>query len=97
MAECGGCGNCGGGCSKDSGWVPVKYYIMYEVRGYVGMGNWETVRKVELLENVADEKQAKKEAKKWLRMMKSMVRPNWDKLLSAKLVASIHKDILKLI
>jgi len=106
MSKCrDGCGNCKNKYGKESGWTP-RYYIMYIVGGHAGMGGeWETVRKVELLENAADEKKAKIEAGKWLRKMrkKGWLRKNPKKLISyiklesAKLVASVHKDILKLV
>ena len=107
MAGCDGCDGCGHcECKRDlgssDGWVPVKYYIMYEyimfaVSRHDNTGNWKLVRRVKLLKNVADEEKAKIEAEKWLREMRKREREsNTFKLESAQLVASTHKDILKL-
>lgn len=94
MAGCGGCVNCGGKCSKKSGWTPVKYYIMYEVIGYVGMGSCKSIKRVELLKNAVNEERARIEAGKWLRRMKKKK----DHIFgNARLVASTHKNILELI
>jgi len=90
-----GDGNCGGKCSKNSGWTPVAYYIMYVQIGYIPGSNWKSFRKVEFLINVTNEEQAKIEAEKWIREIRKKD-DEWFKLKSAKLVASTHKDILKL-
>ncbi|MEK7463216.1 MAG: hypothetical protein AAB621_02540 [Patescibacteria group bacterium] len=98
MKDCNGeCADCK--CKSMEYFIkqPIRYYIMYVAKGYVGMGCWESVRKVELLKNATNEKQAIEEAKKWLRGMKKKEHPNFFKLLSAQLVASAHKDILKLV
>lgn len=98
MKNCKGeCANCR--CKSTECLIeqPVRFYIMYVVRvaGSVGRNYWDSVRKVELLKNAANEKQAIKEAKKWLKGMKKKKNCNF-KLLSAQLVASAHRDILKL-
>ena len=97
MSGCGGgCGHCGGKCKKDQkDWTPIRYYIMYTVSVFNWHMRWESVRKVELLENAVDGEKAKIEAGKWLRKMRKKGDLNL-KLKSARLVASTHKDILKL-
>ena len=91
----GGCQNCK--CAKNSSWSPVRYYIMYVMDEYVGGDKWKLFNKVELLKNAIDEEKAKREAKKWLRKRKKIDEGTFhERLISARLVASIHKDILKL-
>lgn len=103
MAGCGGCVNCGGKCSKKSGWTLVRYYIMYvvEIRDYSDavaspMFIWKLFRKVKLLKSATNEVGAKIEAEKWLKKMRKRQDDSF-KLKSAKLVASTHKNILELI
>lgn len=95
---CGDCGDCGGEYEKNKeGWTPVRYYIMYVMDEYIGADKWKLINKVELLKNATNEKQAEIEAGKWLRKMKRMEEGTFHiRLSSAKLVASTHKDILRL-
>lgn len=101
MKDCNGeCANCGYEAVKCFIENPIRYYVMYVVKGYVGMGCSDSVRKVELLKYAATEKQAIEEAKKWIRRMRKKGKKKENRnfeLLSAQLVASAHIDVLKLV